>query len=262
MALELSSGKTEIRLERPWLNLPGTLGFSDEARTALDLSRLGALVTNPVSLAPRQPANPPQALRYPGGLLLHTGHANPGLRRVLRRHAPRWASLSIPVLVSVLAQDERELERLVAGLEAVPAASGLVLMLPPAALNVASRWVELARGLERPVVALLPLGGPSEAALAAAEAGASAILLGPPRGTLELDDHWVEGRLYGPGLYPLALHAVRELAPMLPVPLIISGGIATPAQARTCLQAGAAAIGLDFILWKDPQEFLADEAWT
>ena len=80
MALELSSGKTDVRLERPWLNLPGTLGFSDEARNAIDLGQLGALVTNPVSLAPRRPANPPRSLRYPGGLLLHTGHANPGLR--------------------------------------------------------------------------------------------------------------------------------------------------------------------------------------
>jgi len=262
VALELSSGKTEVRLEKPWLNLPGTLGFSDEARTALDLGQLGALVTNPVSLAPRKPANPPQALRYPGGLLLHTGHANPGLRRVVRRHAPRWGGLSVPVLVSVLAQDERELARIVAGLEGVPEASGLVLMLPLGELEAVSRWVQLARGLERPVVALMPLGVPGEAALAAAEAGASAILLGPPRGALESDDRWVEGRLYGPGLYPLALQAARELAPILPVPLIVSGGIATPAQARACLQAGAAAVGLDFILWKNPQGFLADEAWV
>ncbi len=262
MALELSSGKTEVRLEKPWLNLPGTLGFSDEARTALDLGQLGALVTNPVSLAPRRPANPPRSLRYPGGLLLHTGHPNPGLRRVVRQHAPRWVSLAVPVLVCLLALDERELGRLVEELEAVPQASGLVLMLPPAVADAPARWIQLARELERPVVTLLPLGTPLRAALASAEAGAAAILLGPPRGALECDDRWVEGRLYGPALYPLALQAARELAPILPVPLIVSGGIATPAHARACLQAGAAAVGLDFILWKNPQEFLADEAWA
>lgn len=262
MALELSSGKTEVRLERPWLNLPGTLGFSDEARNAIDLGQLGALVTNPVSLAPRRPANPPRSLRYPGGLLLHTGHANPGLRRTIRQHGTRWASLSVPVLVSLLAQDVLELGRMVSDLESIPEASGLVLMLPMQPSTSLVRWVEQATRLQRPVVALLPLGGDREEALAAAEAGAAAIMLGPPRGSMEADGQFVEGRLYGPGLFPLALQAARELAPLLPVPLIVSGGIATPAQARAFLQAGASAVGLDFILWKDPQAFLSDEAWA
>jgi dihydroorotate dehydrogenase (NAD+) catalytic subunit len=262
VALELSSGKTDVRLERPWLNLPGTLGFSDEARNAIDLGQLGALVTNPVSLAPRRPANPPRSLRYPGGLLLHTGHANPGLRRTIRQHGSRWAGLPVPVLVSVLAQDAGELGRMVADLESIPEASGLVLFLPSMEGSTIARWVEQATSLQRPVVALLPLGGDLEAVLAAAEAGAAAILLGPPRGSLEIDGQSVEGRLYGPGLFPLALQSARELAPLLPIPLIVSGGIATPAQARACLQAGASAVGLDFILWKDPQAFLSDEAWA
>jgi len=260
MALELSSGKTEVRLERPWLNLPGMLGFSDEARGAVELNRLGALVTNPVSLAPRPPANPPRVVRYPGGFLLHTGHANPGMRRVVGAHAPRWSHLGIPVLLSVLAQNERELRRLVTGLEGVPEIAGLVLFLPPEADAVS--WLQLARESERPVVALLPLGVTPEAARSVADAGASAILLGPPRGALAAGESLVQGRLYGPALYPLALRAARELAPILPIPLIVSGGIDSPAQARTCLDAGAAAVGLDVILWKDPQGVLADAAWA
>lgn len=260
MGLELSSGKTEVRLAHPWLNMPGTLGFSDEARAAFDLDRLGALVTNPVSLAPRRSAHPTRALRFPGGVLLHTGHANPGLRRVVQRHAPRWAALPIPVLLTALAQDERELQRIVESLEPVPEIAGLVLMLQPATADAAGRWVQVARGLERPILALLPLGVPEGTAQAAAEAGAAAILLGPPRGALIAEGRSVEGRLYGPALFPLALQASIALAPSLPVPLIVSGGIATAEQAQACLQAGAAAVGLDFILWKDPRGFLGGDA--
>ncbi len=260
VGVEISSGKTEVRLAARWVNIPGTLGFSDEARANIDLGRLGAIVTNPVSLNPRQPARPTQLLPFAGGFLLHTGHPNPGLRQVLRRHTPRWASLSTPVLLTILAQDHGQLEHMLRQIEPVAEIAGLVLAIEPTDPAAVAGWIRAAAGAERPVVALLPLGTSAEAARAAAEAGASAIILGPPRGAMAAAGQVVHGRLHGPALFPLALHAAETLSAALPVPLIVSGGIERQEQALACLQAGAAAVGLDYVLWKNAASFFSPAA--
>jgi len=41
----------------PWMNAAGALGFAPEMRSDFDWSRLGAFLTDPVSQAPRQPAD-------------------------------------------------------------------------------------------------------------------------------------------------------------------------------------------------------------
>ena len=73
--------KYELPFRSPFLNAAGSLGFAPDPHSPLDLSRLGAFITNPVSSQPRTPASGPRYLPFSGGFLLHTGHPNPGLTR-------------------------------------------------------------------------------------------------------------------------------------------------------------------------------------
>src|SRR5512141_2867236 len=100
--------KRDFVLRLPWMNAAGTLGFAPNPRGPVDLSRLGAFITNPVSLRSRSPAENRGLLAFPGGFLLHTGWPNPGLNAALRRWASRWAEASLPVVLHLLvgAQDE------------------------------------------------------------------------------------------------------------------------------------------------------------
>jgi pyridoxal biosynthesis lyase PdxS len=93
------------------------------------------------------------------------------------------------------------------------------------------------------------------------QAGAIAVSLSAPRGTLpypaaSVPDaqatepvKLVSGRLYGPGLFPQALDVVRN-ASRLGLPVIGAGGVYSMEQAGAMLAAGAMGVQVDSALWR------------
>ena len=72
----------------------------------------------------------------------------------------------------------------------------------------------------------------------------------PPRGSLPgPGKELLSGRLYGPGIFPLALNTVETLC-ALGFPVIGAGGVYAKEQALAMLEAGALAVQLDTVLWK------------
>jgi len=64
----------------------------------------------------------------------------------------------------------------------------------------------------------------------------------------------VTGSFYGPGVFPQMLVALVEAREAgWGVPLVASGGIYSIEQARTALDAGAAAIQIDVAVWVEPE---------
>jgi dihydroorotate dehydrogenase (NAD+) catalytic subunit len=260
MALILSSGKRDFILDPPLTNVAGTLGFSDEARHHVDLSSLGAFITNPISLNPRSVARPPRVLPFPGGFLLHTGHPNPGLQRVIQQHQRRWMNLPCPVIVHILGQNPTELAKMVERLEEVEAVTALELGLEATDTDTISDLTTAAVRGELPVIAHVPMDCSEEIVLAIINAGAHALSLGPPRGSLPgRDGSIISGRLYGPALFPLALKAVAKLSEMIDIPIFASGGVSTPDQIHALLEVGAQAVQLDSVLWTEPERVLSEE---
>jgi dihydroorotate dehydrogenase (NAD+) catalytic subunit len=235
----------------PLLNASGTLGFAPNPHGSVCLDGLGAFVTNPVSLAPRTPAEQRCALDYPVGFLLHTGLPNPGLHAVLRQYAPRWARSPIPVILSLLADDPFELARMVAEIESIEPVAALEIGLPPHGQTAAALDLLRAAAGELPVIALVPPERLRELGPSLAAAGANAVSLAAPRGALQNESgEWVEGRLYGSALLPQALAAVRT-AREYGLPVIGGGGVYTRAAVDLMLRAGASAVQLDSVLWND-----------
>lgn len=255
--LLLSSGKREVLLNPPLLNAAGTLGFAQESAELIDLARLGALITNPVSLRPRSPANDATVQPLEGGLLLHSGLPNAGLERTLSRYRSRWSALPCPLIVHLIGTPP-ELEEMVLQLEAEPAVSGLEIGLEVESEVEAT--ARLARNSELPVVLRLPLDAPAASFQRAAAAGAQALSMGPPRGAWPAVAHGSRsGRLYGPALFPLALAKVQQLHRWIDVPILAAGGIQEPAQIEVLLQAGAVAVQLDYALWLQPENLLRQD---
>jgi dihydroorotate dehydrogenase (NAD+) catalytic subunit len=258
MGILLSSGKRDFIFEPVWTNLTGMLGFSDESLPTIDISRLGAFVTNPISLYPRSPAHPPRVLPFPGGFLLHTGHPNPGLSATIRKHHRRWMELPCPVIVHLLGQDPDEILRLVERLEEVESIAAIEVGLEATDLDTASQLTRVAVQCEIPVIIQVPMNCSENLASAIANAGANAIGLGPPRGSLPSPGgEIVSGRLFGPALFPMALQAVIKLLNLLDVPIIASGGIYNTNQVKTMLAVGASAVQLDSVLWTEPERILS-----
>ena len=122
--------------------------------------------------------------------------------------------------------------------------------LPPeAGVALAQEFARAAAG-ELPVVLRVPLDRASGLAGGLAQMHLAAVSLAPPRGALYTPDGGdMQGRLYGPALYPQALAAVLALAGA-GVPVIGAGGVYTRAQAQAMLNAGAVAVQLDAVLWR------------
>jgi dihydroorotate dehydrogenase (NAD+) catalytic subunit len=232
------------------MNAAGALGFVPNPRAPIDLSLLGAFVTNPISLSPRAPAQERGCFPYLGGFLLHTGYPNPGIRAVLKRYAARWERSELPIVLHVLAQRGEELVKIVQQVERLENLAGVEIGMPPEATPELVSELVSAGLRERPLIARLPLERAVELAPAAVEAGAVAISLGPPRGSLpESSGKIIRGRLYGSALFPLALDVVWQLARQ-GVSVIGAGGIYRRQQADAMLQAGAVAVQLDVVLWR------------
>ena len=242
--------KNDLVFEPPIMNAAGCLGFFPDLHGMTDWGRLGAFITNPVSLTPRTPARGCRFQAYAGGYLLHTGYPNPGFSQVLRRHAGHWSGSPVPVIVHLLGRGTEEIAKMARRLETVEGVSGLEIgVVSDASAEMVAALTQAASG-ELPVIMQLPMERSVELASAAIQAGAVAVSLAAPRGITQAQEgEFVQGRLYGPAILPLALRKVRELT-QLGIPTIGAGGIYTQEHKNAMLTAGALAVQLDGLLWR------------
>jgi dihydroorotate dehydrogenase len=247
--------KYDLAIAPPLMNAAGSLGFTPTPHGPLDLTDLGAFVTNPISLLSRSPALARGCLNFPGGFLLHSGYPNPGLSAAIRRYAARWARSITPIIVHLLPQGERsdrepDLPEMVSRLESVEGVMGIELGLPPDCSPALARQLTTAASGELPLIVRLPLERAGELAEALRSASISALSLGPARGALlGPGGRLTRGRLYGPGLFPQALEVVRGISE-LGLPVIGAGGVYAMRQVEAMLSAGAIAVQVDAVFWR------------
>ncbi len=123
--------KQNLVFSKPICNAPGMLGFSPSPQRLPFLDQIGAFFTNPISRHARTPASSRSAIRYPGGILLHSGFPNPGLRKVLEKHAARWEKSPVPVIPHVMAEAASSLESLLRPLEEISNLMAIEISFPP-----------------------------------------------------------------------------------------------------------------------------------
>ncbi len=238
-------------IANPLIAGPGTIGYAGEAARLLELDRFGALVTAPVSLRPRKGNPSPRMVDVPGGLLLAHGEPSPGWHRLHERYGGAWTRAATPVIAHVVGRTS--LGELARRIEAAGGITALLYDVPDAE---SLGWLEGLRAVtELPVLARVRDGDPAFAARVV-EAGADALVaISPPRGMMAdpRSGQLIEGDLYGPFVFPLALRAVRQIAAAgIVAPLIACGGVHTAADVKAFLVAGACAVMLDSLAWVDP----------
>lgn len=246
--------KRGLVLAQPLMNATGTLGFADEYRGLIDFASLGAFVTNPITYHARTPATSPNALTTAEGVLIHTGLPNPGLRQALRRYRRDWLRLGPPIILHLAATALEDVRRSRDVLEREDSLSGVELGLRD---DVSEGEMEaLIRAMRggQPLLVRLPSTRTAELAEAAVRAGADGLVVSaPPRSTSDADGQTITGRMYGPAQFVAALEAVRAVVALnLDVPLVGAGGVYSIERAREMLAAGAVAVQLDAVLWREP----------
>ena len=260
MAIEITRpGKNSIIVSTPVMPAAGTVGFGDSYRRLIDYEKLGAIITNPVTIDRWNPATGTRIVPLDAGILVHTGLPNPGLARVIKQNTNVWRKLPVPVIVHLVATSDRQIKQAGDMLDPLDEVAGVELGLPDdISEDSAFDLVRAASTIEKPLLVRLPFFECYQLAQAVVEAGADTIVVSAaPRGTAR-DEHsgrLVSGRIYGPLLKPVILRMVGRLRRQVPdeIPIIGAGGIHSPQDARDYIDAGAIAVQVDTATWAQPK---------
>ena len=246
MMIELAPNwKRSLAINNPILLAAG--GYTTDA------TNIGALVTLPTTGRARAGAPMPRVVEVPGGVLMRTGAANPGLSRVLREYRRAWEQSRAPIIVALASQGARAWATMAAQLEGVANVGGIELHFNPT-MDAADALRAVRTATELPIFAKLDLDNARAIATDCATAGANALVIGrAPRGMRIVDGKAWYGRLYAPSVMPLALRAVAEIAEVkLDAPIVACGGVHSAEDAREFLAAGACAVEIDSAEWIEP----------
>lgn len=254
--------KQGLTLASPVMLAAGVVGYGDALPPGLELTRIGAYVTAPVTRRPWQ-GQPPRVVEVPGGVLWQRGLWNPGVRSVIRDFAGWWRRGPAPVIVHLGGHEPGDLAAVASILEQTPGVAGLEVDMPPAATPEDEDPIDLAVTLVRvvreaadlPLLLRLPLHAGDEAVQAVLDAGVDALVLAQPPAGLVFDaasGTTTRGGLHGPGLAPQIAARLAELAGWTGAPLVACGGVHSVQDALTYLAVGAVAVQLDTAIWVDP----------
>lgn len=251
------SGKHSLILETPVMNAAGMLGFGDNYRDLLKYEKLGAFVTNPITYAPRSPANGTRIVPLDAGVLVHTGLPNPGMNKVISGYRAVWEKLGAPIITHIVVTTPDEIRRCLKAVDQEEIVDAVELGLhdetPPAEVE---RLIRVARdSVEKPIIVVLPFNAAQELAQAVIDGGGDALVAcSAPRGTArDNSGKLVAGRVYGPTIKPLNLRYVGQLARRSTIPIIGAGGIHSTQDAKDYLEAGAVAVQVDAAVWSLPK---------
>ena len=194
-----------------------------------------------------------------GGILVHTGLPNPGLKRVIQQNRQVWEKLPIPVILHLVGTSADHMRRASELLDGLDVIAGIELGLnDDIEEDEAFRLVSAAAVIEKPLMVRLPFYESYQLAQAVVDAGADALVVSAaPRGTArdEPSGRLVSGRIYGPVIKPLVLRTVGRLRRQIPdeIPIIGAGGVHSPQDARDYVEAGAVAVQVDTATWTQPK---------
>jgi dihydroorotate dehydrogenase (NAD+) catalytic subunit len=215
---------------------------------------------------------PPRLYETPSGMVNSIGLPNKGLAGFLETDLPALAELPVPLIVSVMGTSHEQFARLVQGVAGEAAVAGLELniscpnvdsgLIVGEQPSEARALLEVVRPLtEKPlIVKLTPnVADPADVAAAAEEGGADAISMINTLKASGLDPRtlraWLgggSGGLSGPAVRAIALEQVRRVAAVLTIPVIGMGGIETGSHALEFLAAGATAVAVGTVNFRDP----------
>ncbi|HOD51785.1 MAG TPA: dihydroorotate dehydrogenase [Candidatus Hydrogenedentes bacterium] len=267
-----------LHMKNPVTVASGTFGYGEEFGRYFDVSLLGAVTTKSISLKPRPGNKPPRLVETPAGLLNAIGLQNVGIERFLAEKVPYLRARKAAIIANIYGYLPDEYAELAQRLESEGAADaieanlscpnvhdartarGPVLVAQSCeAISEYTRAIRAATKLPLYIKLTPNVMNIQEPALAAQEAGADAVclintLLGmainPETRKPRLAN--IVGGLSGPAIRPVALKMVWDAARVLRIPIIGTGGITGAPSAIEFLLAGATAVSVGSMSFRQP----------
>jgi dihydroorotate dehydrogenase (NAD+) catalytic subunit len=256
--------------------MPASGCFAHEYAAAIDLARLGALVTKSVT-PKRRIGNPvPRVAETDSGMLNSIGIPSSGLLYYVDNILPRYAGVPAPLVASVSADTAEEFaaacEALsLPGVAAIEAniscpnieADGRAFAM--SATDTHRAITHIKRSSRVPIWAKLTpnVADIAEIARAAEDAGADALVVANTLLGMAIDPETrkpklgnVMGGLSGPAIRPVIVRMVFQCARAVRMPIIGCGGIMSAEHAVEYLLAGASAVQVGTASFLDPSAMI------
>lgn len=262
-----------VRLSNPVLAASGTFAYGIEFEKVADLNAIGGIVVKGLSREPMAGNPPPRLWEATAGMLNSVGLQNIGARAFVERKLPALRRFRTAIFANVFGyapEDYAEVVRMledgegIAGYEINVSCpntkhGGIFFSSDAALLRdlISSIRPLTARPL---IVKLSPnVTRIDVLAKAAEEAGADAVSLVNTFVSLAIDAHTRRprlgagfGGLSGPAIKPIALRLVHEVYRAVKIPVVGLGGIKTGEDAAEFMIAGAMAVEVGTVTFKDP----------
>ena len=280
MATDLRARLGQAELPNPILTASGCAGSGRELAQFLDVSKIGAVVTKSVMLAPRAGRPTPRMAETPSGMLNSIGLQGPGIDAFLQRDLPWLLSRGARAVVSIAGGTVDEYAELAtrlsdsAGVTAIEVNiscpnvedRGQVFACDAGAAGAVIDAVRARARYDIPVFAKLSpdvtdIVAIARACVAAGADGLSLIntLLGMTidMGTMRPVLAGMTGGLSGPAIRPVAVRCIWQVREALPdVPIIGMGGVRTGQDALELILAGATLVSVGTAIFHDPSACL------
>lgn len=261
-----------VEFNNPLIAASGTFGFGREYSEFYPLSTLGGISCKGITLQAR-PGNPaPRIAETPSGILNAVGLQNPGVDHFVKEDLP-WLKEQGTVIIANIAGNSYDDYCKMA--EKLSDTAVDMIELNISCPNVKSGGVQFGTSCEsvgaitkavrkyckKPLIIKLSPNVTDIVSIAqAAEAeGADAISMINTLTGMRIDINTGRpiirnntGGLSGPAVFPVAVRMVYQVAQAVNIPIIGMGGISTWQDAAEMLIAGATALQIGTILFKDP----------
>lgn len=267
-----------LRMKNPVTVASGTFGYGAEYNQYFDVAALGAVTTKSISLKARAGNKPPRLVETPAGMLNAIGLQNVGLDAYLREKAPFLRERGATIIANIYGYSPHEYAQLAERLEAENAADaieanlscpnvhdarvakGAVLVSQnPDAIVEYTKTIRSATRLPLFIKLTPNVIDIQTPALAAEEAGADGLCLINTLLGMAIDADTrrprltnIVGGLSGPAIRPVAVKLVWDAARVVKIPIIGTGGICYARDAVEFLLAGATAVSVGSMTFRQP----------
>jgi dihydroorotate dehydrogenase (NAD+) catalytic subunit len=261
-----------VEFKNPVVAASGTFGFGREFSEFYPLSVLGGVSCKGITLKERPGNPPPRIAETPGGMLNSVGLQNPGVEHFIERDLP-WLKQQDTVIIANIAGNTPEDYCRMA--EKLSDTAVDMIELNISCPNVKQGGVQFGTtcaGVEgitaavrkfckKPLMVKLSpnVADVAEIAAAAESAGADAISMINTLTGMRIDPATRRpvlrnntGGLSGPAVFPVAVRMVWQTYRRVKIPIVGMGGVSTWRDAVELMLAGASAVQIGTVLFRDP----------
>lgn len=267
-----------LRMKNPVTVASGTFGYGQEYNRYFDIAQLGAITTKSLSLNVRAGNKPPRLVETPAGMLNAIGLQNVGIDVYLNEKAPWLRERGATIIANIYGHTPEEYAELARRLTEANAADAIEANLScpnvhdartargaclvsqvPEDVAEYTRAIKAATALPVYIKLTPNVTDIRESCSAAEDAGADGLCLINTLLGMAIDSETrrprlanIVGGLSGPAIRPVALKMVWDAAQVVKIPIIGTGGIGDADDALQFLLAGATAVSVGSITFRNP----------